>query len=301
MAYSAAMPTYTVTHNEISLSVLEFLQRRIPGASSGYLRQLLKKGKVSSAGGALTEHTPLSAGLELSVPDSGRLLELSTVAAEIAGEAVTVLYESREMLVVDKPAGLAIHRGVGHEGDNLTARIETLFKKRGDAFKVAPIHRLDVETSGPVLFGKGKQACRQLGALFMQHEVEKVYLALVEGQMAGSGVLCSSVAAKGKPKDASTAFCALHRSEQASLLRLTLYTGRQHQIRRQLASFGHPLFGDCRYGGSRPADLPRIFLHCCRLAFVDPFSGAAVAINCPLPADLSHFLTRCAIPLPAQS
>lgn len=207
-------------------------------------------------------------------------------------QPLQILYQSREILVVDKPAGLAIHSSQGHESDNLTARVEKMLREQGLKFNVAPVHRLDLDTSGPVLFGKGKQACGQLGQLFMRQEVEKYYLALVVGKTAGSGRLESTLTAKGKEKQARTDFRALVRNEQASLLELTLHTGRQHQIRRQLADQGHPLFGDKRYQGPCPTELPRMFLHCCRLAFTDPFSGAPISIEAPLPEDLAGFLPQ---------
>ena len=85
----------------------------------------------------------------------------------------------------------------------------------------------------------------------------------------------------------ASAFQALYRSDSASLLEVRLFTGRQHQIRRQLTALGHPVFGDLRYGGPCPAELPRLFLHCSRLSFVDPFSNASMTIEAPLPDDLT--------------
>lgn len=290
------MPTFTVQDNETRLTVLEFLQRHISAASKSYLRQLLKKGKVSGPGGVLTEQDTLQAGDSISLPDSGRLQELmASYAVERPQHEVFILYESREILIVNKPAGLAVHSSEGHQQRNLTAQVEALVADRGDSYQVAPIHRLDLETSGPVLFGKGKKACGALGKLFMLHEVEKGYQALVQGKTAGSGLLQSTLKAKGKDKDAATAFRALQRNDQASLLQVTLFTGRQHQIRRQLADAGHPLFGDRRYGGPCPKVLPRLFLHCSHLAFVDPFSGAPLEINCPLPPELDAFLPQCGL------
>ncbi len=293
------MPTLIVEPCESTLSALEFLQRRIPAAPQGYLRQLLKQGKVLGSAGPMAPQDPLRPGDALSLPASGRLQEL-LVAPAPGGAEVTVLYESREILIVDKPAGVAIHSSVGHEADNLTARVEALLEGRGDRFRIAPIHRLDLETSGPVLFGKGKRACGELGKVFMRHEVDKHYLALAVGRTPGSGALRTTIPAKGKEKEALTEFRALARSAGASLLELTLHTGRQHQIRRQLADLGHPIFGDRRYGGPCPPGLPRIFLHCSRLAFIDPFSGARLAIDSPLPADLAHFMPACDLKLPAK-
>ena len=283
------MTEFIVEPSDVSLTIAQFLQLRIPAAPPAYLKQLVKKGKVRGPAGALTADCQLQIGDLIKLPDSGRLQELLAIPPSIASE-IQILYESREILVVDKPAGLAIHSSQGHESDNLTARVEQLLKERGSKFQVAPVHRLDLETSGPVLFGKGKDACGRLGQLFMRQEVEKSHLTLVAGKTPGSGDLRSQLSAKGKLKDAHSSYRAVQRNEQASLLELTLHTGRQHQIRRQLADLGHPLFADKRYSGPCPAALPRMFLHCNRLAFVDPFSDVPIVIESPLPQELNAFL-----------
>lgn len=290
-----SMPDLIVEPAEANLTVLEFLQQRIPAAPRAFLRQLLKRGNVAGEKGPLAERDVLEAGAAVHLPDSGRVREL-LAAAPPASDRVEILFESREILVVDKPAGLAVHTGVGHQEDNLTGRVEALLAERGDRFKVAPVHRLDLETSGPVIFGKGKKACGELGRLFMRNEVEKRYLALAAGKTSGSGELQGPVPAKGTLKEAHTDFHALVRTEQASLLELTLHSGRQHQIRRQLADLGHPLFGDLRYGGPCPDSLMRTFLHCRRLAFFDPFRADAIVIDCPLPVSLTGFLEEMGLP-----
>jgi len=269
---------------------MAFLQQRIPAAPASYLHQLLKKGKVTGLSGPLTESQTVAAGMVVQLPASARLDELRAQVVKSAPE-VRVLFESRELLIVDKPAGVAIHSSVGHEADNLTARIATRSAARGEKFRIAPVHRLDLETSGPVLFGKGKQACAAFGRLFIAQQVEKTYLALVSGRLPGSGSLLSPVPAKGKEKEAHTDYRAIVRSDAATLLELRLHSGRQHQIRRQLADLGHPLFGDRRYGGPCPEALPRLFLHCSKLVFQDPFSGANQMVEVPLPADLKGFLS----------
>ncbi|OEU71597.1 MAG: hypothetical protein BA874_02935 [Desulfuromonadales bacterium C00003068] len=295
------MSKLIVELNEIKLSPLDYLQRHISAASRSYLRQLLKKGKIVTDSGPLTEESTLSEGLEIQLPDSGRMRELlNGCKAPETDSPVSILYESREILIVNKAPGLAIHSSVGHEKTNLTTQIEQLYRRRGVDFNCAPIHRLDLDTSGPVLFGKGKKACSELGKMFMQHDVEKCYVALAKGRLPGSGMLCSKVTSKGKEKEAHTAFRALQRTDDVSFIELTLHSGRQHQIRRQLADLGHPLFGDRRYGGPCPAALPRMFLHCCRLAFVDPFSGVVLEIESPLPDDLKQFLPECSISLTAD-
>lgn len=289
----SAMQTLTIQPEEQSLTALDFLQQRIPAAPAGYLRQLLKNGKIQGARGPLRASDRLHDETQLRLPDSGRLQELLD-APPPPPSAVEILFETREILVVAKPAGLAMHAGVGHEDDHLTGRVSALLSARGDRFMVAPVQRLDLETSGPVLFGKGKTACAELGRVFMRHEVEKDYLALVQGQLRGEQhagqTLTSTIPAKGKLKEATTDFQVLGRAEGGTLLSLRIHSGRQHQIRRQLAAIGHPLFGDRRYGGPCPAALPRLFLHCRRLAFHDPFNGAPLDFRAPLPSDLHQFL-----------
>ncbi|MFA5701595.1 MAG: RluA family pseudouridine synthase [Desulfuromonas sp.] len=279
------MHTFTVKEYEAGLPLLQFLQEQIPAAGLGYVRQLIKKGRISSAGQVCTENTLLTCGQTIQVRDSARLRELCAEVS-VSAAALNILYESAQMLVVDKPAGLAVHTGSGHEGDNLTARVQAYLQ--GKPFQVSPIHRLDAGTSGPVLFGKGKKSCAALGALFMRHEVEKVYVALVRGNMQGSGVLAHTLSAKGKRKPCFTGFVTRKRCAKASLVELTLVTGRQHQIRRQLAEIGHPIVGDSRYGGDDLPGLRHPFLHCCSIAFNDPFSGAPLKIESALPHPLQE-------------
>lgn len=277
-----------VSDEENGLCLSDFLQKKVPAAPQSYLRQLVKKGKVIRNDEPIGWQDRLVVGDKIHLPQSERLRELYETVAPVC-TPLRVLYESREILIVEKPAGLAVHSSEGHERLNLTARVEELLAERGDRFQVAPIHRLDVETSGPVIFGKGKKSCAELGKMFMRHEVDKYYLALVVGQAPGQGLLKSSVPAKGKIKEAVTEYRALSRQADVSLLELRLGTGRQHQIRRQLAEAGHPIFGDRRYGGPCPSNLPRMFLHSCRLSFIDPFSGAQLDIESALPEELSRF------------
>jgi RluA family pseudouridine synthase len=288
------MNEWVVSETEAGLTVLELLQRRISEAPTAYLRQLLRGGKIRLSGQPLGADSRLPAGARLSLPDSQRLAELQQAAAR----AVEVLSETPSLLVVFKPAGLAVHRGVGHEKDNLTERVRALMRQRREPYKIAPIHRLDVETSGPVVFGKGARAIAGLGKQFMERQVEKVYLALVAGKMPASGLLASPVPAKEKLKEAATAFRALSAGGGYSLLELHLLTGRTHQIRRQLADAGHPLAGDLRYRGPAPAGLSRLFLHCSRLSLRDPFDLAPVDIVCELPAELAAVLSALGVGVP---
>ncbi len=285
------MPEFIVSAEEADLTAEQFLQQHIPAAPVAYLRQLFKKGKIRSADKNMAADDCLTVGIKISLPNSGRIQEL-LLNLQDSSPQLDILYESREILIINKPAGLAIHKGKGHERDNLTDRVTAFLLDRGDKFQVAPVQRLDLETSGPVLFGKGKKSCAELGKLFMQGEVKKTYLALVDGKLLGRGDLLSDIPAKGKLKTARTSYQTLISTDTASLLEIQLHTGRQHQIRRQLADAGHPLYGDRRYKGPCPRKLPRLFLHCRNLAFIDPFSHQQIRVDCPLPKDLSRFLPQ---------
>lgn len=291
------MTRLIVTSEEAGLLPEQCLQRRIPAAPISYLRQLLKSGKIRGAAGPLSSTAALACGDEIFLPDSARLQALYRLPAQ---EPLSIIFETDHFLLVDKPAGLATHAGVGHEQHNLTALLARHLKERGAKFMVAPIQRLDLETSGVVLFGKGKKACSVLGQMMMNDPVSKTYLALVAGQVGGRGVLVSEIPAKGTYKRAETAYQYLAGNERASLLRITLHTGRQHQIRRQFQDIGHPLFGDQRYRGPDSDALGRLFLHCCRLEFADPFSARSLCIHSRLPSVLADFLRRLALPVPEE-
>lgn len=292
------MPELIVTTTEAGLSVETFLQQRIPSAPLAYLRKLLKDGKIRRTSDVIVADTLLAAGEHIMLPDSRRLADLLEQSERIS---IAILCETDHLLIVDKPAGLATHAGQGHQQDNLTARVAGLLKHRGQTFMAAPIQRLDLETSGPVLFGKGKKSCSLLGQMMMTEKVEKTYLALVSGHTDDNGILVSEIPAKGKTKTAETAYQTVERSADATLLRIELRTGRQHQIRLQFSKNGHPLFGDRRYNGPCPEKLHRLFLHCTGLSFVDPFTEQPLTVSSPLPTELSEFLDNMGFQTPVQS
>ncbi len=291
LSKKSPMPEMIVTTSEAGLSLENFLQQRLAAAPGAYLRKLIKDGKIHRSkemDGKLTE------GEHILLPDSRRLVDLLAQSEKLA---LTILYETEQLLILDKPSGLATHAGQGHDEDNLTVRVADLLKRRGENFMAAPIQRLDRETSGVVLFGKGKKNCSVLGKMMMNAPVRKTYLTLVKGKVTTDGTLTDEIPAKGKTKTAVTSYQVLAAAESASLLQIELGTGRQHQIRRQCQQFGHPLFGDRRYGGPCPDNLQRLFLHCQQIAFLDPFTDTPLVVTSSLPRDLAAFLDVSGLPL----
>ncbi len=268
-----------------------FLQGEISAAPVAYLNQIFKKGKVVRAGLTLNSDSLLSDGDLLELPESARLQELIGLSVQQPAAPV-VLYENSMLLIANKPAGLAVHSSAGHESANLTALLQKQADQQNKKYRISPVQRLDLETSGACLFGKGRKALGELGKLLMDHELKKTYLALVAGVYRGPEKLISKVQAKGKVKEASCLVKPLAANETASLLHIELLSGRQHQIRQQLSQQGCPIFGDRRYHGPCPQGLSRVFLHSYKLFFHSPFGGDPIDVKAPLPDELTNFLQQ---------
>ncbi|MEO7242843.1 MAG: RluA family pseudouridine synthase, partial [Variovorax sp.] len=233
-----------------------------------------------------------------------------------------VLYESEALLALDKPAGVAVHGGSGVS----FGVIEQLRAARPAATRLELVHRLDRETSGVLLVAKKRSALTALQAQFRQRETGKTYLALVEGRWPAERKVLDAPLAKylqgdgerrvrvvdSSHADAMTATTlvrvvspielpAVGFDPSFSLLAVTIKTGRTHQIRVHLASSGHCIAGDDKYGNFErnralhKCGLKRMFLHAWRLRFVDPASGEPVLLQAELPPDLSSLLAPSAL------
>lgn len=282
------MTKWQINICESNLTLSEALSTRAPGAPAAFLRQICKKQRVTINGAIADPDQRVKLGEAIAIKTSQRWLD---ILAQSPLQPEQVLYEDQYCLVLNKPPGLAIHQAAGHD-DNLLTRTSNYFKLRGETFKIAPIHRLDIDTSGAVLFGKGRQAISQLGQMLMAGEMSKRYLALVHGRVPSPGRLDSPVPAKGRIKSALTTYSPVTTTGKLTLLELELVTGRRHQIRQQLATAGWPIYGDTRYNQQPVNHGIRSFLHCYHLAFKNPFSCQHVAVRCPLPADLHKLLSE---------
>jgi 23S rRNA pseudouridine955/2504/2580 synthase len=215
-----------------------------------------------------------------------------------------VLYEDKRLLVIDKPAGLAVHGGSGIA----FGVIELLRHARPDLEDLALVHRIDRETSGCLVMAKRRSALRELHERFREGQVEKSYLALAVGdwqygeQVIDVPLLVTNrkggerhVIVSEKGKEASTRVALSRTYGVYSLLQCAPETGRTHQIRVHLQHAGHPILGDERYGDeaanreARELGLKRLFLHAQSIAFADEH-GNELHFTAPLADDLEHFL-----------
>lgn len=286
------MNEWQINNREDSLSLLEALLLRVPAAPRAFLRQACKKKRILVNTIAADTDQTVYVGDLITIRTSARFkecLEQSHIDPD------QILYEDRDCIVLNKPPGLAIHKALGHS-DNLLLRLSRFLKLRGETFQVSPVHRLDLGTSGAVLFGKGRAAISQLGRSITDGLFDKRYKALVSGRITEPGQLVTPVPAKGKIKEAKTSFQPVALSETYSLLELELETGRQHQIRHQLAAAARPIVGDKRYHGETIDGLKRPFLHCHHLSFPHPQTKKVISVDCPLAEDLCLALRSLGLP-----
>ena len=282
----AGMWQWRVSDFENGQLLIDALQLRVPAAPRAFLHQTIRKGRLRCRGAALAADLPVSSGMCLTVHASARFEELAGLSGVPPQD---LLYEDQHALVVYKPAGLAMHLTPGHD-DNLADRVARFVALRHVPYRVAPVHRLDIGTSGPVLFGKGRWAAGQYGRLLMDRQLSKHYLALVAGSVPSQGRLTSPIAEGELLKPALTCYRCLAAAGPYSLLDLDLVTGRQHQARRQLADAGWPIVGDRRYGGPPWPGLDHPFLHCHRLRFPVLTTGQLRQVDVPPPAQLAGIL-----------
>jgi 23S rRNA pseudouridine1911/1915/1917 synthase len=228
------------------------------------------------------------------------------IAAE--GPPVEVRYADPHLTVVSKPAGVPTHPTEGRRSGTLVNRLLGMgipLARRGGPLRPGIVHRLDAGTSGLIVVASDDATHEALSSLFKAHGTERRYLALVRGPpphdrfeveapLARRGASIRVHATAGR--SAATAFEVRERFGRAALLEAAPRTGRTHQIRVHLASVGHPILGDARYGGggedARTLGLRRPFLHSWRLALDHPVTGERLDLEDPLPRDLEEVLRR---------
>jgi 23S rRNA pseudouridine1911/1915/1917 synthase len=274
------------------------LRERLPEFSRSRLQQWIREGRVQ-VHGAPAKASYLIRGSEAIALDPGAVPPLRAEAEDIP---LTVLYEDASAVVIDKSAGMVVHPGAGlHRGTIVNALLHRFhaLSSLGGEFRPGIVHRLDRFTSGVLLVAKTDEAHRDLAGQFARREVEKIYLALVEGRLEGLGRIRKPIARDPKNRARMTArlefgrpaltdWEAIRHFSGFTLLRIRLGTGRTHQIRAHMASLGHPVAGDRLYG-AKASPWNRYFLHAQRLGFRSPATGVRVSLESPLPPDLAEW------------
>jgi 23S rRNA pseudouridine955/2504/2580 synthase len=268
-----------------------FLLRTLKGVPKSHVYRVLRSGEVRVNSGRVKPDYRLRAGDRIRLPP----IRVSDKKPAARPHEFPIVHEDASILVLDKPAGVAVHGGSGVS----FGVIESLRASRPQAKVLELAHRLDRDTSGLLIVAKRRAALVELHRMLRDGEVEKVYLALVKGDykgppeiraslhkyVTGSGERRVAVAERGM--SAVTRVKVLKRSAGLSLLEVRLMTGRTHQIRVHLAHVGHPVLGDEKYGGG---DAKRLLLHAAKLAFRHPLTGEPMRLESPAPAEMKAFL-----------
>jgi RluA family pseudouridine synthase len=262
------------------MSALEAARKIYPDSSRRSLQTWFENGRFRLEGKPLRRgDTALAEGQVIQVKETFK-------APKVPG--LKILYEDRHIIVIDKPTGLL---SVPLDEGSTKRHALGLLREHCDTDQIFAVHRIDRETSGILLFARGKVSEEKFDVLFETHDIFREYYAIVEGQMKELQGSWESklielpsfhVIDSPEGKDAITHFKVIRRSTKYTYLKLQLETGRKHQIRVQCQMAGHPVVGDQRYG-SVENPLKRLCLHACTLGFKHPFTGKSVKFTSPLP------------------
>ncbi|WP_395060697.1 RluA family pseudouridine synthase [Polaromonas sp.] len=321
----------TVDEDSAGQRLDNFLIRQLKGVPKTHVYRIIRSGEVRINKGRVQADTRIEAGDLVRLPPvrtSERAdQKAEAMAVEIARHGAAssaggyapsrefpILFEDDHVLAIDKPAGVAVHGGSGVA----FGVIEQLRMARPDWNFLELVHRLDRETSGILLVAKKRVALKNLQEQFRERETDKIYLAMVKGAwpankkvldkplqkyLLADGERRVQVVGKDHPDGMRAVTLVKVKGVAAdggfSLLEVTIKTGRTHQIRVHLASEGHPIAGDDKYGDfelnkalqkeAPGAALKRMFLHAWRLKFTHPSSGKRIELRAALPPDLESF------------
>ncbi len=297
MTQETAVPAF----HEFTVEVFESrLDQYLAGLDTGMTRSQLSRLIVE--GQALVNGRPAKPSSKVRAGDSVSLSvppprPTGVVAQDIP---VTVVYQDESVVVIDKPAGLAVHPGPGHPDMTLVNALLAMcpdIQGIGGEIRPGIVHRLDKDTSGLMMVAKTHQAHNDLSAQIKTRQVTKGYLALVEGSLKSTeGKVDAPVGRHPRRrtrmavvvggKEARTNYKVRQELRGHSLVELYLETGRTHQIRVHMAHLGHPLVGDTTYGHASHL-VDRHFLHAFHLGFKHPITGEPLDFKIDLPPDLT--------------
>ena len=307
---SAGAKTVTVGEESAGQRLDNFLIRQLKGVPKTHVYRIIRSGEVRVNKGRASADTRVEIGDVVRLPPvriSDKVEE--KLARPAPAREFPVLMEDEHLIAIDKPAGVAVHGGSGVS----FGVIEQMRQARPTAKFLELVHRLDRETSGILLLAKKRSALNNLQEQFRERETGKTYLALVSGAwpankkvidqplhkyLLADGERRVKVVAQDDPDGmrSITLVKVARKLEDFTLLEVTIKTGRTHQIRVHLASNGHAIVGDEKYGDFelnkrlQKAGAKRMFLHAWRLRFAHPATGDEVSLESPMPPDLASVL-----------
>jgi 23S rRNA pseudouridine955/2504/2580 synthase len=309
-----SVKTLTVDEDSAGQRLDNFLMRHLKGVPKTHVYRIIRSGEVRVNKGRASAEQRVEAGDLVRLPPVRVSAQVQAKAdAPAPAREFPVLMEDEALMAIDKPAGVAVHGGSGVS----FGVIEQLRRARPASTNLELVHRLDRETSGVLLVAKKRSALKHLQDQFRDRETGKTYLALVLGLWpsnkkvidtplmkytipngVGEGERRVKVVGKDDPNGmrSITLVRVARTVGPYTLLEVTIKTGRTHQIRVHLASQGHPIAGDDKYGDFEhnkllhKMGLKRMFLHAWQLKFQHPQSHRPVSLQAPLPPELKNFV-----------
>ena len=302
----------TVDEESAGQRLDNFLIRHLKGVPKTHVYRIIRSGEVRVNKGRASADSRIETGDVVRLPPVRISDKVAEKAARPApGREFPLLLEDDALMAIDKPAGVAVHGGSGVS----FGVIEQLRQARPLAKLLELVHRLDRETSGILLVAKKRSALKHVQDQFRERETGKTYLALVQGQWPEKLKVIDSALHKFLLPDGErrvrvtsnedpdgmrsiTLVKVAERLEACTLLEVTIKTGRTHQIRVHLASQGHPIAGDDKYGdfewnkALQKQGLKRMFLHAWRLQFTHPATGKRVELKSNLPPELQLYVNH---------
>lgn len=291
---------YTVTETDNDEKVLTILKRRMH--CSGTLVKRLKSNNTIYLNGQSTySNVQVKSGDIVLVEITEHRANDNVPPQDIP---LSVLYEDEYMIIVDKPAGIAVHPAGNYIHSTLANALRFYFWKQEIDMTVRPVGRLDRNTSGIVIFAKNSHVMTRMIEALSNSTAKKLYIGLVHGYMpehsgmidlpikrAEDSIISRITADDGKPS--KTLYRVLERYSKTSLVEYRLLTGRTHQIRLHSSSVGCPLVGDGIYGDDSITAhiISRHALHCSEVSFTHPFTDVPHIISAPLPPDIQKAIT----------
>ncbi len=307
--------TFIVQPSEASTRLDVFLASKLEGTSRSAIKNSFSKGLITVGGRSQKPGYKIRPGDEVRIS----IATLDEKAEGPRPEAIPleILYEDGDVIVVNKPVGLAVHPGAGRKDGTLVnallAHTRTLSVANSPE-RPGIVHRLDKDTGGALVIAKNDAAYESLTRQLREHSARRKYVALVWGRVeTESGEVVIPIGRDRKhrkkisprtdaPREAVTRFDVTARYQYFTLLELTLKTGRTHQVRVHLSAINHPVVGDPVYGRKKPPDklskpvhdeikkIKRQMLHAMTLGFVHPSTGEYLEFSSPIPDDMRSLI-----------
>lgn len=280
------MLSFTVAAADHCRQIESFLLNLLPGATRGYRQKLFKSGHVHVNGAVLPADQLLQEYDIITLKESNRTAALIRKERPL----VDILYEDDGLLVVNKEPGRSVHNTSEETGIDLVLHCQGYMERRGTPCKLRPVNRLDRGTSGAVIMAKSPTAAGILGRFIRDEGLDKIYLAVVTGQINREGEIDLPL----EGKESLTRYRRIFQGTYDAVVAVYPVTGRTHQIRKHFSLTGHPVLGDKRYGGLAVKGLGGHALHGFAVGFPNPVTGERMKVYAPLPPGLLSLLRQVA-------